>query len=52
MYADYSATRDLNPSVWVLQGTIARMAMRMGYHLHTQPKGTVTPFQVLDSSVN
>lgn len=46
LYAEYVSSRDANSSVWVLLGTIQRLAMRMGYHQPSQSAFASTPFQV------
>lgn len=46
LYGEYVSSRDVKSSVWVLIGMIIRLAMRMGYHQHTQPALTSTPFKV------
>ena len=46
LYAEYVSSRDAKSSVWVLIGTISRLAMRMGYHQPSQPTLKSTPFQV------
>jgi hypothetical protein len=46
MYAEYASSRDSKPGVWVLNAMIIRLAMRMGYHLETQPLLRSNPFHV------
>lgn len=49
LYGEYVASRDAKSRIWVLIGTIVRLAMRMGYHQPSQPALPSTPFQVNDS---
>jgi len=46
MYAEYVSSRDAKSSVWVLNGMIIRLAMRMGYHQPSQPTLISSPFKV------
>ncbi|KAK5146198.1 hypothetical protein LTR32_002184 [Rachicladosporium monterosium] len=45
MYAEYVSSRDAKSSVWVLNGMIIRLAMRMGYHQPSQPTLISSPFK-------
>jgi hypothetical protein len=44
MYGEYVSSRDAKSSVWVLNGLVVRLAMRMGYHQPLQPGLSTTPF--------
>lgn len=46
LYGEYVLTRDAKSSLWVLIGSIARLAMRLGYHQATQPLLSQAPFRV------
>lgn len=46
LYGEYVQTRDAQSSLWVLIGSISRLAMRLGYHQVTQPLLSQTPFRV------
>jgi len=46
LYGEYVSSRDAKSSAWVLSGMLVRLALRMGYHQHSQPALTLTPFQV------
>ena len=46
LYAEYLSTRDAKSSVWVLNGLIIRLAMRMGYHQPSQPTLGCSVFKV------
>lgn len=45
MQAEYSRSRDAEPSVLLLTGLCVRLAMRMGYHRDPGPHPAITPFQ-------
>ncbi|KAK4502108.1 hypothetical protein PRZ48_005531 [Zasmidium cellare] len=45
-YAEYVSSRDAKSSIWVLTGTIIRLAMRMGYHQSSQPVLCQSPFKI------
>ncbi|KAF2159002.1 hypothetical protein M409DRAFT_34931, partial [Zasmidium cellare ATCC 36951] len=44
-YGEYVSSRDAKSSIWVLTGTIIRLAMRMGYHQSSQPTLCQSPFK-------
>lgn len=45
LYAEFSASRDFHPDVWVLHGMVVRTSMRLGYHLDPCSLRDITPFQ-------
>jgi hypothetical protein len=51
MYGEYISSRDAKSSVWVLNGLVVRLAMRMGYHQPLQPGLTTTPFHVSNAAM-
>ena len=46
LYGEYASRQEIKSSVWVLNGLIIRLAMRMGYHRDPQHLPNVSPFQV------
>jgi hypothetical protein len=46
LYSEYASFQDANSNVWVLLGTIIRLAMRLGYHRSSQNLPHISPFQV------
>ncbi|KAL4883726.1 fungal-specific transcription factor domain-containing protein [Aspergillus karnatakaensis] len=45
LHGDYCQTKEADISVWVLNGVIVRLAMRMGYHRDSKAFPNITPFQ-------
>ncbi|KAL4916675.1 fungal-specific transcription factor domain-containing protein [Aspergillus aurantiobrunneus] len=45
LHGDYCQTKQADISVWVLNGVIVRLAMRMGYHRDSKAFPNITPFQ-------
>ncbi|KAL4798292.1 hypothetical protein BDV19DRAFT_377164 [Aspergillus venezuelensis] len=45
LHGDYCQTKEADVSVWVLNGVIVRLAMRMGYHRDSKSFPNITPFQ-------
>ncbi|KAL4802991.1 fungal-specific transcription factor domain-containing protein [Aspergillus unguis] len=45
LHGDYCQTKEADISVWVLNGVIVRLAMRMGYHRDSKAFANITPFQ-------
>lgn len=45
LHGEYSRSNDMDSSIWVLVGMIARMAMRMGYHRDSRWYPDISPFQ-------
>ena len=44
LYVVYASSLDFQPSVWMQYGTVARMAMRLGYHLDPRSLRDVKPY--------
>ncbi|KAL4977720.1 fungal-specific transcription factor domain-containing protein [Aspergillus desertorum] len=45
LHGDFCQTKEADISVWVLNGVIVRLAMRMGYHRDSKAFPNITPFQ-------
>lgn len=45
LHGDFCQTKEADVSVWVLNGVIVRLAMRMGYHRDSKAFPNITPFQ-------
>lgn len=46
LYAEYLTTRDVRSTVWILLGTIVRLAQQQGYHEPLEVVPRPSPFQV------
>lgn len=46
LFAEFAFSRDFNPSLWILQGLIVRLAVRTGYHAISTASSCTETFKV------